>query len=551
MSRNYRGWRKSWWRRIEDSLAGLVSMIVQTLMMPIIYLRQLQRWVFSFATGFRRRSARTNWLLVIVALIFRPLVETGRLLRWVLDLIIGWWPQAQWRFLFQGTPAILFAGLATIPIVGQSSTKDTQQYYEAARDAFERKQYSAAEVYYRALVQLQPKNEVFRYNMAKTLEAENKFEEAMAIMSGLAPRDAQGFAPAHLWQAVRLLRDPSGGSANVELAEAHLLRAVRGRGQVATDAHAFLGQLYLASGRLKQAEEHFSAAASGRPELWIALARVHVLQGQRDQGRRDAEKALEYYSNLEEADLDNHEARLFAAEALTFLERFSDAAMVLDKGAKISADPRYPVALGRVYLTWAESLRRLPQAKMADHQALLIRSFEYDPTSKLLLRRLINGLKADGAEAEIVRGVVRAALGRNRNLDVVNVLLAIDAADRGELDSAQTYLNRARQVNPRVPRLMSEMAHSYVDFPPASVPQAMALADLGLKIWPDDPDLRYCRGDLYARNGQWFDALMDLEAAVKSKPDDRNAHRLIGEVYQQLGMPEKAAEHFRRFQQIK
>ncbi|HEX4132659.1 MAG TPA: tetratricopeptide repeat protein [Pirellulales bacterium] len=547
----YRRFRRSWWGTLEDALAWSVSWIVQMLMLPVVWLSHMQRSIGFFLSRFRRRGGRTNWFLAVPALLMRPVFEFGRLLRWIVDLAIGWWPQAQWRFLFQGMPAILFAGLAIVPIVGPTATKDTQQYYEAARDAFDRKDYAAAEVFYRALVQLEPGNDVFRYNLAKTVEEEGKHDEALAIMTTLAPRDSQGFAPAHLWQAVQLLRDPTGGQAAVELAEAHLLRAVRGRGQVATDAHAFLGQLYLASGRLKQAEEHFAAATDGRPELWIALARVHVLQGQREVGRRDAEKALEIYGRLEQSDLDDHESRLFTSEALTFLERFSDAAAVLDKGYKISTDPRYPVALGRVYLTWAEAQRRSPQARTADIQALLIRSFECDPTSRLLLRRLINGLKADGAEAEIVRGVVRAALGRGKSLEVVNVLLSVDASDRGEMDSAQIYLTRARQIDRRVPRLISDMAHSYVDFPPPSVAQAMGLVELGLKIWPDDPDLRSCRGDLNARNGQWLDALMDLEVAVRAKPNDRNLHRLIGEVYQQMGMADKAADHFRRYQQIK
>ncbi len=548
-NRPYRGWRRTWWRRIEDGMAWSVSWLIQTASLPFVMLGRFYSSVLAFRMPFRRRSGRFNWFGFLLALSVRPFIEVGRLFRWVFESFVSWLPHAQWRYFFQGLPAVMLAGAVIVPLLGESSTKDPQRYFDAAREAFEHKNYETAEIFYRALVQLQPDNDIFRYNMARTVEASGRRDEASALMNSLAPRDAQGFPLAHLWQALQLLRDPAGGRQSVEFAEAHLLRAVRGRGKVSTDAHALLGQMYLASGRWKQAEEHFAAAAVGRPEMWIALARVHVLQGQLDQGRRDAEKALEYYSRLEESDLDNHEARLFAAEALTFLERFGDAAAVLDKGFKVSTDLRYPVALGRVYLTWEESLRRSPKATVEDHQTLLIRAFEYDPTSKLLMRRMINGLRADGAETEIVRGVVRNALGRGKSLSIVNVLLAIDASDRGEMDSASIYLSRARDVDPRVPQRISEIAHSYVDFPPPSVPQAMAMVDLGLKVWPNDAELRYCRGDLLARNGQWLDALMDLEIAAKSKPDDRNVHRLIAEVYQRLGMPDKAGEHLRKFQQ--
>lgn len=506
--------------------------------------------MLSFGAQFTSMG-RTNWFALIFSLMLRPFVEFGRLMRWILELVVGWWPQAQWRYLFQGLPAVLLAGAVTVPLWGETSEKDKHQYFDAAREAFDRKDYDTAEVFYRALVQQEPTNEIFRYNMARTVEANGRRDEAMAIMASLAPRGEQGFALAHLWQALQLLRDPSGGEQALSLAEAHLLRAVRGRGQVSTDAHAFLGQMYLASGRLKQAEEHFDAASAGRPELRIALARVHVLQGQKDQGRRDAEKALEYYSRQEDADLDNHEARLFAAEALTFLERFGEATAMLDKGFKTSTDIRYPVALGRVFLTWEESLRRSPQATRQQHEFLLGESFRYDPTSRLLLRRLINGLRADGAETEIVRGVVRTALERNKSPAIVNVLLAIDASDRGEMDSARIYLQRAREADMRIPSRISEMAHSYVDFPPPSPKQAMELVELGLKVWPNDPDLRFCRGDLLARNGQWLESMMDLEAAVKGRPDDRNLRRLLAEVYKRMGMSDKAADQIRKSQQIK
>lgn len=103
----------------------------------------------------------------------------------------------------------------------------------------------------------------------------------------------------------------------------------------------------------------------------------------------------------------------------------------------------------------------------------------------------------------------------------------------------------------RIPSRISEMAHSYVDFPPPSPKQAMELVELGLKVWPNDPDLRFCRGDLLARNGQWLESMMDLEAAVKGRPDDRNLRRLLAEVYKRMGMSDKAADQIRKSQQIK
>src|SRR3569623_760009 len=199
---------------------------------------------------------------------------------------------------------------------------------------------------------------------------------------------------------------PAVGDPALRLAEAHLLRASTGTGKVASDAHAFLGQMYLSYGRLKAAEEHFSIASEDRPELKMALARVYVLDRKKDEGRRVAEDAVEFFCKQMDADQENKEARMSYAEGLTFLERFGEAVPALERGrAMWPDDARFAVALGRVYLTWEESLRRTPNATAEQHRLLLIRSLEADPQSRVLHRRLIRGIDADEA---IVAEVLRA-----------------------------------------------------------------------------------------------------------------------------------------------
>ncbi|HEX3871901.1 MAG TPA: tetratricopeptide repeat protein, partial [Pirellulales bacterium] len=366
-------------------------------------------------------------------------------------------------------PALFFAARADVA-VGQlfaGKASDEQALFDSARDAFDRKDFKRAEDQYRKLIELQPDNEIFQYNLAMTLENQGRHKEAKAMMSALAPRDAQGFAMAHRWLAMQLFRDPGGGKAALDEAEAHLLRACKGDGRVAADAHALLGQMYRAQGRFKDAEEHFLQAKGERPELKIALAQTYVLQGKLDAAREEAEEAVEYFGRLEQADLDDHTSRIFAAEALTFLERFSEAVALLDKGRKLSNDPRYPIALGRVYLTWEEWLRRAPKATIKDHVALLSKSLESDPTSIRLQRRLINALHAGGDEAQIGRDVLRNAIAEKKVPAVINLLLGIEAFDRDDTPQAIVYLRRAKDADPRAVRMLCEMAKAFVNFPPA------------------------------------------------------------------------------------
>jgi tetratricopeptide (TPR) repeat protein len=444
----------------------------------------------------------------------------------------------------------VIATLVLLPLAGQVAARNGSRYEIAAKAAFDSRDFDAADVYYRALIQLYPQNEAFRYNLARAAEARGERELASRLMAGLAPRDSTGYAPAHCWQAENLMRSPDGGQAALEAAEAHLLRAVESRSLVANKAHAMLGDMYLGRGLLKQASEHFEKAARTDPQWWIVLARVHIMLGLRDQSRKEAEKAFEHYGYLEVQNLDDHDARLHAAEALVFLERFDEAAAMLDKGLKVSNDPRYPSALGTVYLTWSDALRREPNATVADQQIKMLQAFEYDPTNRMLLRRVINGLKTGGTEAEISRGFIQVALKREKWLDIVNLLLAIEASDRGYNDTAQSYLQRARELNPRAPRMMAELARMYLNMPPFDIQQATQLTEMGLKAWPQDSDLLAVRGYTLTRSGQWIEAVFYLEAALKLKSDDPNLHRLIADAYQQIGRTDKADEHRRRAERL-
>ena len=569
---------RSWWRTAVLWVEDTTHLALRYALAPFVavYRFWLTSWYRLTRAG--RRATEFRWLGGLARLVLWPVYELGRLLRWCLGWFSAWWPNASFRNLLQGLPAIIvFLGVA-IPLVGRGaaatsdtagqeetglvswvapllsigSSKNTDDYDNAAAAAFESKDFDAADVYYRALLQVAPENEKYKFGLARTAEARGNLTQATALMQELAPRESKGYAPAHYWQAVRLLnsQDPK----SLEAAEAHLLRCLQSATVTATEAHALLGQIYMMTARTKQAEEHLKQAAPQKPDLWILLARVHVLLDKRSEARRDAERALEHFRRLEEKDLDDVQSRLFCAESLLFLEDFREAARVLEKGLRVTVTdpnvaPRYRSALGRVYFMWSEALRRNPQSQFVHQQELLKIAFQYDATNRMLLRRMVTGLKVEGPDAKLIRSVLEELYKLGQNMAVVEFLRAVDADARGQTSAADKCLQGGLRADETLPTLVADLARTFVEFPPPNLKMALELVNLGMRGSALDPDLLHCRGYLRVRNGQWLEAMMDLEKAEAKKADDRTIPRLLAEVYMQLGMSEKSQLYMRKSQQ--
>lgn len=500
-----------------------------------------------------------------------PLIMLGQALRWFFSELTGWWPRASFAHLLQGLPAVAVVLLTALPLV-LGRGKDTVHYEEAGLEALDSGDFEKADFCFRAVVDQKPDNEEFRYQLALAAEKVGDLERANAIMSLLSKTTEKelkalaqaistgnrervnaimteldevtepGYPSSNLWLARHLLQARRSIQANV-MAEYHLKRAIQASPEYA-DAHQELGMMYMLNGRIKEAEPHLLKAAEGRPELWINVARMRVLEGNQNQARLDAQKALDYYRSRAESNLDDVQSRLFWAESLVFLEHFDAAAAVLIDGMKYVVDPRLPQAVSRVYLMWAEVLRAHPGTSNASHQQVLLsRSFQFNPRNPMLLRRLIAGLKDNGADGRLIRPIVRGLLSRGQDLAILNVLLAIEADAHDRRTAADDYLVKARKIDPKIVATAAELALSFVEMEPPQLGEASYLVAVALREWPQDADLLFASGYISYRRGLWPKALFDLEAALPKKSRSVTIHRLLADVCEHLGMDERAQEH--------
>jgi tetratricopeptide (TPR) repeat protein len=363
-------------------------------------------------------------------------------------------------------------------------------------------------------------------------------------MDRLAPADQQGYGPAHLWQARRLV---SAGLARPQArttAEAHLVHALDGALDDRDAAQALLGEVYLAGEQLDQARECFARAVRTKPYAHLRLAQLSAQAGDRDRARGEAQLAIAYFQVRAEADPQDREARAFWADARKFLEDFPGAVAILEKGREVTHDDLYRVALVRVYLAWADFLGR--DAKTAGERLRVLRKgLECDPANLALLNRLLDATRADGPEAGRARAVLQELLARPEAAARVHFALGVDAYRNGKQAAARTHWEEAHRLVPEDPGVANNLACLLAEADVPDLPRALELADQALRRAPNDANFRDTRGRILVGLGRWQEALADLEAGLADAPDNPGLHRALADAYGHLGDPAMAAEHQR------
>jgi tetratricopeptide (TPR) repeat protein len=426
-----------------------------------------------------------------------------------------------------------------------SAAELDSRYQEQAKNAFKAKDYAAAMTCYERLAPHSAEQPANLYGMAQTAEALGQLDRASLLMAELAPLDEQGYAPAHLWRAAQLLRSPKMSAQARTAAEAHLLHALEGEPEDRENAHALLGELYLAGGQLDQAEPHLLKAVKTKPHLRLRLAVLYALKGNKERARSEAQLAINFYRARSQVDVGNHQARIRWADATAFIEDFPAAVAILEEGLTLTREALYRQALASVYLLWSDALARDAENKFGDRLSLLEKGLRYDPANAGLIDRLSAATRIDGPDADKARAALQRLLANGEAPATAHFALGLDAWQRGKSDEARLHWERAHQLAPQVGVIANNLAMALAQGKEPDLPRALELVNLALVHSPGQADFLDTRGTILVRMGRWKEALPDLESALPRQANKAELHRNLAAVYEHLGAPEMAAQHKR------
>jgi len=545
--------------------------------------RQFKRWLAALRSGW----GRLRWQCA------RFFQQLGRLFGLVFWRLGRWLTFRRSRFLLQGLPAVL--GIVGVGVVAGMILVNAQDqrvlhYQQQGAAALQAGNAALAQLCYERLAQLDVNRPEFRFLLALAVQAQGEtdyregvklqqagdteqaknyadrarthFERAAALMGKLASPNAQGHAPAHVWWAQRLIatRNPTA----LKDGELHLRRALQEQPDNLA-ANALIGQLYLATNRLEQAELPLRKALPAQPALNLDLARLYAARGNKDLAKAHGEKARQHFNDQAEARIDNHTARIQWHEACLFLGDFPAAARVLEEGLRLSSNAAYRPALARVFVLWSDAVARLgktdaPDMKEPPEKApkidegvrltsrigLLERALQYDFGNLTALARLLELTRSgDPDEAEKARATLRTLLAAGKHPATIHLVMGMDAQRSGKIPEARAHFEQAYQLSPDMPILINNLAWTMAFAEKPELKEALELIESALKRQPTNPRFRETRGQVLARMGKYEEALPDLEAGLRVMAGNRDLHRALAETYRALGNHAMADEHRR------
>jgi Flp pilus assembly protein TadD len=292
----------------------------------------------------------------------------------------------------------------------------------------------------------------------------------------------------------------------------------------------------VAAGRLDDAEAALERWAQARPssaEAWLLKAQVAAK-------RQRPEEALRFLARAESLGSPEEPTARLKGLLLARAGRAAEAEPLLLRalGSSPRPEPELARELTRIYL---ESYRLEAAASVIQRW---LRDAPADPTPYLwqveIDRRAL-------AEPQVIIAHYRAALERDPRRDEARLGLAdallsahqneeagaayaeylerhpddpaallgagINAAQKGDDDTATAYLQRAAALSPNDHRPLAELAS--IALRRADIEGALALLDQAIGIETEDPELYYRRGVVLARLGRGQDAQKDHEQSAR------------------------------------
>jgi tetratricopeptide (TPR) repeat protein len=485
-----------------------------------------------------------RFLVFLTEAFLRGLV---RVLVQLVRLVAGWWRRFDGWQLVRGLPAL--AALVGAVVLGVCCWQTAPAalvgpYRSAAARAFAAKDYQTARTCFDRLTLLEEDHPEHRWGLALAADALSEQDEFEAHLQELAPLGRQGYGPAHLLAAQRLLRRPTPTAEQRRDAEMHLIWADKALPE-SDEVRLVVGRYYLGRGKPDEAEPYLARAVAKHPELHLALAWLYAARGEKDRVHHHATAAAAYYRRLVEEDPSKQGLRFAWAEALGLLGDHSAAVPVLARGLELTQEPAFRKALAQTYVSWAEARARAPDGAFAERLALLERALALDGDNLGALNQLLALGRGTGDEAAKGRATLEAALARGQSSPLVHLALGMDAWQNGEHDKARLHLEQAHTLSPQSAVVTNNLAWLLAHAEKPDLERALALAEAALKSQPNRVAIRDTRGRILARMGRWKEALADLEAVLPALADDRELHRTLADVYEHLGNPSLAAEHKR------
>jgi tetratricopeptide (TPR) repeat protein len=304
-------------------------------------------------------------------------------------------------------------------------------------------------------------------------------------------------------------------------------------------SNGLLSFLYQRTGKLDEAAELLEGLASSNPDAAFDLVRVYTRLNRPEDAKKAAKSASGLLAKLVNENPADNGLRERLAEALLLLGEPAKAVAVLEERPRDRAGSKG--LLARAYVAWWDGVNAKTATVAGAPLELLKRAIDADPWNPLVFSRLGS---IRGPEANAARDMVAGLLTKGKAPPAaIHWILGNDAWSRGEKTLARTHMEQAYALAPKNPLVLNNLAWMSAFAEPSDLRRALRLADEGVTLAPNTVELRDTRGRLYAKAGDWPNALADLQRCLPAKKSDPEFLLILADVCERTGLRDVAGQY--------
>lgn len=417
-----------------------------------------------------------------------------------------------------------------------------------------------AQIYWAKLLELDPDNYDYKYELLQLAAASGNMQGASTLLLSLAPNDRPVHAKSHILRAELFLRSAQQAEAIqlLDRAQNQLDLALR----VEPDNHEakirmadilFHKRLYDRSLQIYEEYRH------QYPVFIFNIIKIFNAQGRFEEAKPYIEDAIKDYAKMIESNPDNFAILERYVRCHALLERHAEAEEILNQKLRSVKDAEklknVEIILSGLYVQWsAKIMREIRDPETGEFEG----DAQLDQSLQLLRDAFRLNSSSDQVRQQLTHfgslGVPQSTEARElydprANPESASVAELIIASSyelmKGDKELGIELLEVGLDKDPNNHLIANNLAYVLREKDPQ---RALKLANVALKIQPNNARYLDTRGHVYVAQREYAKAVADLKKAERFMGNNVDLWRSLAYSYQQLGLYKDAELYIKKIE---
>ncbi len=477
--------------------------------------------------------------------------------RWIGQFLVGWAQSVAWRQSPRAIPALLLLislVLTAVIALNDGSSWRTDRLNRQWFATLDAEDYETAELVVMRQLHMRPEDSQLIYRLALVRDARGETQDAIDLMWRLVRIKREDAAARWLLEELFLGRDWAELNEREREDFGSLLALIHAENPTDIPIQQLYADYLIATDKYARAIPVLSDLMTIQPMRGLQAAALSRKLGNQILANRMAERTLDRVAQMSQEDPTNSKLALAVAQNQLFLMRYGDAIRTLELAFSRAKDEEVKrqlgTAVGDAYVAWIHKLEESPTQGMKTRlrvlrmlEAALVRAPHNPRVLTLVADKVLATTSDDNAEV----AEIRQALIDGSSAGIAHFIRGTAALLRDDLDSATTSLQLAAEHMPRSASILNNLAVALAARDDSKLEQALRIAESAIR-YSDRPTPYYyeTRGQILVRLGRYFDAIPDLERALRIPALAPAAHQSLAECYRQIGDGELSLLHHQK-----